>query len=153
MKKFCIIVLVLLLYVNVFCNLYMDEETESIYYANNTDTSVHIIAKTQYADTIMPCIFSENVHRTSVSPHSERDALIDFDFLNNTDTITLFIIKKDDVLNYSWKEIADNSMFLSIYILSKNDILLLSETKFNKTIPYPPTWKMRNMKIYTPKNR
>ncbi len=130
------------------CQFAMDIDEAMIYYENNSDTAIHIVAKTQYADTIMPDIFSENIHRGTIEPHCKYDALIVFDFLKDSDTTSFFIIKKDDVLNHSWKEIADKRMFLSIYVLSKKDISVLSGTEYNKTIPYPPTPAMKDMKIF-----
>ena len=132
------------------CQIAMDIDEAMIYYENNSDTAIHIVAKMQYADTIMPNIFSENTHRGTVEPHNKYDALIVFDFLKDSDTTSFFIIKKNDVVNYSWEEIADKRMFLCIYVLSKKDISILSGTEYNKTIPYPPSPAMKDMKMYPP---
>lgn len=139
---------ILLLGILESCNLYMDKEEEMIYIVNNADFPIHIVATTQYSDTVFPSVLSENTHRCTAYPQGKGDPLIVYEFLNSSDTITFFILKEDEVLNHSWKDISENHSFLSIYVLSKSDISLLSETKYHKTIPYPPTSAMKNMKLY-----
>ena len=130
------------------CRMAMDIEEAMIYYENNSDIAIHVVAITQYADTILPYSYSEKIRRGTVESHSKYDPLLVFDFLKDSDSTTFFIINNEDVLNHSLKEIADNRLFLCIYILSKSDISILSESGYDKTIPYPPTDNMKSMNIF-----
>ena len=61
-------------------------------------------------------------------------------FLKSTDTISLFILDKEEYEGKTWSQLVDSAHFRQIYHLSGDDIRLIG-TK----IPYPPTEIMRNM--------
>ena len=61
-------------------------------------------------------------------------------FLKPTDTLTIFILDKDEYEGKTWSQLVDSAHFRQIYHLSGDDIRLIG-TK----IPYPPTEIMRNM--------
>ena len=62
------------------------------------------------------------------------------DYLKATDTITVFILSKEDYESKTWGQLVDTFCFRQIYHLSGDDIRLIGWK-----IPYPPTEKMRNM--------
>ena len=62
------------------------------------------------------------------------------DFLRTTDTLTIFILDKEEYEGKTWSQLVDSAHFRQIYHLSGDDIRLIG-TK----IPYPPTEIMRNM--------
>ena len=61
-------------------------------------------------------------------------------FFNSTDTLSIFILDKDEYEGKTWSQLVDSAHFRQIYHLSGDDIRLIG-TK----IPYPPTEIMRNM--------
>lgn len=61
------------------------------------------------------------------------------------DTLSLFIFHTDTLNKYKWEEIRKNYRVLKRYDLSIEDIQLL-----DYEIPYPPTEKMKNMRMYPP---
>ena len=62
------------------------------------------------------------------------------DYLKSTDTLTVFILDKDEYEGKTWSQIVDSAHFRQIYHLSGDDIRLL-----NARVPYPPSEIMRNM--------
>ncbi len=130
------------------CHLYMDEEPETLYFKNTSEHTVHIITKLHYADTVMPYIFSENTFRCTLKPNETKNSLIELDQIWENDSIALFIIDKKTCLNYSWSDITDKQMFLYIYVLSKEDILILKELhNYPLVVEFPPTSEMNKMRI------
>ena len=62
------------------------------------------------------------------------------DFLKPTDTLTIFILDKEEYEGKTWSQLVDSAHFRQIYYLSGDDIRLIGWE-----IPYPPSEKMRNM--------
>ena len=62
------------------------------------------------------------------------------DFLKTTDTLTIFILDKEEYEGKTWSQLVDSAHFRQIYHLSGDDIRLL-----NAKVPYPPSEIMRNM--------
>lgn len=61
------------------------------------------------------------------------------------DTISFFVFNADTVNFYGWETIRDEYKVLARYDLSYNNVKSL---KYR--IPYPPTSRMHNMKMYIP---
>ena len=62
------------------------------------------------------------------------------DFIKSTDTLTIFILDKEEYEGKTWSQLVDSAHFRQIYHLSGDDIRLL-----NARVPYPPSEAMRNM--------
>ena len=60
--------------------------------------------------------------------------------LKSTDTLTIFILDKEEYEGKTWSQVVDSAHFRQIYYLSGDDIRLL-----NSKVPYPPSEAMRNM--------
>ncbi len=61
------------------------------------------------------------------------------------DTLSFYIFHADTVKKYKWDEVRDGYKILKRYDLSLQDIKQL-----NKSVYYPPTEEMKNMKMYPP---
>ncbi|WP_291529405.1 hypothetical protein [Bacteroides sp. UBA939] len=66
------------------------------------------------------------------------------------DTLSIYIFSQDTVNKYSWSEIQSDYKVLRRYDLSIGDIHALYNEYDIPDIPYPPTEKMKNMKMYPP---
>jgi len=139
---------ILVLLVLSGCNLYMDEEPDFLYYRNNSEKAIHIVANRNKADTIIPYFLCDGIYRCTVLPNETKNSFIELDYLYENDSISIFILDNDIVLNNSWNDIIKKRLFLCIYVLSKTDITKLSEKiKYPKLVEYPPTKEMKNMYI------
>lgn len=67
------------------------------------------------------------------------------DFLKPTDTLTIFILDKEEYEGRTWSQLVDSTHFRQVYHLSGDDIRLIG-----KDIPYPPSEKMRYMDMEPP---
>lgn len=67
------------------------------------------------------------------------------EFLKTTDTITVFILDRDEFENKTWNQLVGSAHFRQIYHLSGDDIRLLKSE-----IPYPPSDAMRHMVMDPP---
>lgn len=142
------IVILLITFFCTGCNLYMDEEPDYLYISNNCDYDIHVITTISKTDTILPFIFESGIHRRSIPSNRTENLFIELDTLSQTDSISFFFLKKDDVYNYSWNDITNQRLILNIYILSKNDIsIITSKSNYPKAIPFPPSDVMKNMRI------
>ena len=61
------------------------------------------------------------------------------------DTLSIYIFSRDTLDYYRWSEIRENHKYLIRYDLSLDDLNML-----DYDIRYPPSAKMRNMKMYPP---
>ena len=66
----------------------------------------------------------------------------------SNDTVSIFIFNKDILDNYSWEEIQLDYKILRRYDLSLEDLKKLSNEKGTPIIHYPPSEKMKDMKMY-----
>ena len=125
----------------------MDDEPDYLYYKNNSDIAIHIVTTPKNTDTIMPYILTD-VYRCTVSPNETKNSRLELNLLSESDSISIFILNKDTILNNSWNDITAKRNFLSIYVLSKANITKLSEKiKYPTIVEYPPTEEMKNMHI------
>ena len=62
------------------------------------------------------------------------------DFLKPTDTLTIFILDKEEYEGKTWSQLVDSAHFRQIYHLSGDDIRLIG-----RKVPYPPSEIMRDM--------
>ena len=65
---------------------------------------------------------------------------VDSKFLQSSDTVTIFILDKEEHESKMWFQLVKSAHFRQIYHLSGDDIRLLK-----RKIPYPPSEIMRNM--------
>ena len=110
---------------------------------NNSDRDVWIISQSSivphpdtaiYRDAEDIAFFSKGICQN-----------IGYNRLKGEDTLHYFIFDADTINAYSWNEIKEGYKILRRYDLSGNDIELLKES-----ITYPPSPKMRDMKMYPP---
>jgi hypothetical protein len=66
------------------------------------------------------------------------------------DTISIFIFNNDTIENYSWETVQQNYKVLVRYDLSSEDVQNLYNKYGITEIPYPPDYRMKNMKMYPP---
>jgi hypothetical protein len=73
------------------------------------------------------------------------------DYINDMpqDTLSIYYFHVDTVQKYTWEQIKYNYKILQRYDLSLDDIYALKENNI-PVIPYPPSEKMKNMKMYPP---
>ncbi len=67
------------------------------------------------------------------------------DFLKPTDTLTIFILDKEEYEGKTWSQLVDSAHFRQIYHLSGDDVRQLGSE-----IPYPPSDVMRYMDMEPP---
>ncbi|MCQ2217265.1 MAG: hypothetical protein MJZ33_02120 [Paludibacteraceae bacterium] len=67
------------------------------------------------------------------------------DFLKPTDTLTIFILDKEEYEGKAWSQLADSAHFRQIYHLSGDDV-----RQIGSKIPYPPSDVMRYMDMEPP---
>ena len=67
------------------------------------------------------------------------------DFLKPTDTLTIFILDKEEYEGKTWSQLVDSAHFRQIYHLSGDDV-----RQIGSKIPYPPSDVMRYMDMEPP---
>lgn len=60
--------------------------------------------------------------------------------MKSTDTISLFILSKEEYEGKSWSQLVDSGQFLQVYHLSGDDI-----RRLGSCVPFPPTKEMCDM--------
>ena len=66
------------------------------------------------------------------------------------DTVSIFIFDVDVLKNCSWEEIQRDYKILKRYDLSMDDLTQLFNSTGTPEIHYPPSVKMKDMKMYPP---
>lgn len=90
----------------------------------------------------------ETNFRWSVYPGKSIDFSSTFpweELISDGDTLSIFIFHTDTLKSNTWESIIDKYKVLKRYDLSIEDIHIL-----DYDIPYPPSEKMRNMRMYPP---
>ena len=166
MKKFFIRIVTVTLTLftfNYFCCIDIDYDYYNIYFTNNSNKGVVLAATVDYPDT-MPRFaelygFEVDFKYRYVPANSSTDsALYNTDFgshlldefyciYNNgyNDTISFFIIDEDVWHEYGPLKIVVYNKVLQRYDLSKKDMMYLEDR-----LTYPPSPKMRGMKMFPP---
>jgi len=93
-----------------------------------------------YPDTLLPKVKCG----INYDAKQEKGYSYNFEYQNN-DTLCFFIWNTDMVSKYEWDDFRDSYNILCRYDLSKQDIETL---QFR--ISYPPTERMKNVKMYPP---
>ena len=62
------------------------------------------------------------------------------EFWKSTDTISLFILSKEEYEGKTWTQLVDSGQFLQVYHLSGDDI-----RRLGSCVPFPPTKEMCDM--------
>jgi hypothetical protein len=128
---------------------------ERFWYCNNTTSDTLLISlaygfPVAYPDTILPKNFNE-AHLIIVNPKTKQTIEIkgvrDENFFSELpkDTLSVFILNRDTIKNYSWEDVRTNNKILLRIDLSFEDI-----KKLKFIIPYPPTEAMKDMKMWSP---
>lgn len=166
MKKFFIRIVTVTLTLftfNYFCCIDIDYDYYNIYFTNNSNKGVVLAATVDYPDT-MPRfdeLYGAEVdfkYRYVPANSSTDSALYNTDFgshlLDNiyyiynkgyNDTISFFIIDEDVWHEYGPLKIVVYNKVLQRYDLSKKDMMYLEDR-----LTYPPSPKMRGMKMFPP---
>lgn len=124
-----------------------------IYITNNSDHSIGYLLclggnTCCYPDTILPrtnfSVFNNIMsgRKQSISLEFEWEKVI---LELPKDTLSVFIFHTDILNKYDWEEVRDNYMILRRYDLSLEDLKLLK-----RSIPFPPTEAMKDIKMYPP---
>ena len=130
--------------------LTMEAPTYSLHLHNQTKDELYVLNRWdceytgQYVKETNLCEDSSLYSKKRLSPDWMPD-LWEFSedpekFLNPTDTLTIFILDKEEYEGKTWSQLVDSAHFRQIYHLSGDDIRLIGWK-----IPYPPTEIMRNM--------
>lgn len=125
---------------------------EPVTFYNNTDHDIgYYIGMgggdgTVYPDTLLPNGYSHaGVYRNSDITINVEGTWAEWYGYLKTDTLCFFILNSDTLNKYPWEEIRKDYKILRRYDLSLQDLEYL-EYK----IYYPPTPKMRDIKMYPP---
>ena len=150
MKIFKSLVVVSLVLIPVSCRLRMEPDSYSLNLLNKTESKVYTLCRwdtehtRQFVKENKLNVDSSLYHVMWISPnyfHAFFDTEKDYmDFLKSTDTITVFILDKDEYEGKTWSQLVDSAHFRQIYHLSGDDIRLIG-----RKVPYPPSEIMRNM--------
>ena len=121
---------------------------------NNSNLYLHyylatdfLCSTTVYPDTLLPVI--NNCINYIVKPHEKyvmEVSYVKYDkYIKQLpyDTLSIFIFSKDTLDKYGWPEVQSKYKILRRYDLSSEDIKVLKDI-----IPYPPSEKMKDMKMY-----
>jgi hypothetical protein len=161
MKKiyYSIISAIILLCIASKCEFAMDYFYSFFIYNNSNDTIFLYVALggdegIEYPDTTIS--FSQNfVKQKQINPYQKYNDghpyTIESLFSNrlHNDTLSIYIFNQDTLDTYSWDIIQRDYKILQRYDLSLEDIYALKENNV-PVIPYPPSEKMKNMKMYPP---
>ena len=157
MKTLKSILTVIVMLLSSFCISCITMEEDGGYYGidffNNTESELYVVARyADYYESTGQYAREDGLYKDSSLYHKARlDAnwhgdLFTFadpeKFLKSTDTLTIFILDKEEYEGKTWSQLVDSAHFRQIYHLSGDDIRLLDED-----VPYPPTEIMRNMDI------
>ena len=150
MKIFKSLVVVFLVLASVSCKLRMEPDSYSLNLLNETEDKVYTLCRwdtehtRQFVRENKLNMDSTLYHVMWIGPnyfHAFFDTENDYmDFLKSTDTITVFILDKEEYEGKRWSQLVDSAHFRQIYHLSGDDIRLIG-----RKVPYPPSEIMRNM--------
>ena len=156
MKTLKSILTVIVMLLSSFCISCITMEEDGDYYEidflNNTESELYVVVRYsvyyestgQYAREDVLCKDSSLYNKKRFGANWKL-SLFTFDedpenFLKSTDTLTIFILDKEEYEGKTWSQLVDSAHFRQIYYLSGDDIRLL-----NSKVPYPPSEAMRNM--------
>ena len=155
MKTLKSILAVLIVLLSAFCVSCLPMEGDDsfeIKFSNNAESELYVVVRySVYYESTGQYAREEGLYKDSSLYHIE-DVKPNYfdpffmvernpeDYLKSTDTLTVFILDKDEYEGKTWSQIVDSAHFRQIYHLSGDDIRLL-----NARVPYPPSEIMRNM--------
>ena len=144
---FSLITLISLCYVSC---LSMEPDVYCIFLKNNTEETLYVVYKWK---CVSEKSFTKENKLSMDSILYDKGKLVSdgardlwcFDekpqgILESTDTLTIFILDKEEYEGKTWSQLVDSAHFRQIYHLSGDDIRLIGWK-----IPYPPSEAMRNM--------
>ena len=156
MKTLKSILAVLIISLSVFCVSCLPMEGDDFFgidFSNNSESELYVVVRYsvyyestgQYAREDGLCKDSSLYHKVRLEANWKESGLFSFEenpkkFLKSTDTLTVFILDKEEYEGKTWSQVVDSAHFRQIYYLSGDDIRLL-----DADVPYPPTEIMRNM--------
>ena len=155
MKTLKSISVVSIMLLSVFCVSCLPMEGDDYFeidFSNNSESELYdVVRYSVYYESTGQYAREDGLYKDSSLYYKKRfDAnwklnLFSFEedpekFLKPTDTLTIFILDKEEYEGKTWSQIVDSAHFRQIYHLSGDDIRLL-----NARVPYPPTEIMRNM--------
>jgi hypothetical protein len=154
-KVYSIISIAVLLCMASKCELVMDYDYP-LYIQNNSDAHICFYIALggnggiMYPDTAL--FFNKeiliDIKPKTTYPNGRSSPIEElFYFIN--DTLSIYFFNKDTLDTYSWEIIQYDYKILHRYDLSLEDIYTLTEKK-GPVIPYPPSEKMKDMKMYPP---
>ena len=149
LKAFCFTLIVLISLCYISC-LSMEPDTYCLFLKNNTEETLYVVyrwkyvSKNSYTKENELSMDSIMYDKGKLKSGAARDLWYfdeePKDILKPTDTLTIFILDKEEYEGKTWSQLVDSAHFRQIYHLSGDDIRLIG-TK----VPYPPTEIMRNM--------
>lgn len=149
MKMVKLLYMVSMAFFFVSCLTMEPNEYDVVLY-NNTEDELYILTKRSYGQ-VESYMKIDSLYRDSslITELRAKANMLCYiggwdrdpqDFIKSTDTLTIFILDKEEYEGKTWSQIVDSAHFRQIYHLSGDDIRLL-----NARVPYPPTEAMRNM--------
>ena len=154
-KKNVIFSFTFILFVLLLSRCTLPDTAYDLFLENNTNQYLHyylafgdnIISTTVYPDTLLPDnnSFINNI----VKPQEKYFMYLSFlpysKIIKNLpqDTLSVFIFSKDTIDKFGWSEVLFGYKILQRYDISSEDI-----KKLKDIIPYPPSEKMKDMKMY-----
>jgi hypothetical protein len=155
-KIISIIVSAVLLVSASKCELLMEYTKYPWYVINQENYSIkaylafgyYDFSPSAYPDTTLP--INNYIGMSKVEPNEKQlvwESVNREDLVKSLplDTLSVFIFHADTLNKYTWAEVRNGYKILKRYDLSLQNLQLL-----NYTIPYPPSEKMKNMKMYPP---
>jgi hypothetical protein len=155
-KTILIIINVILLASASKCKLSMEETKYPWYLINQENYSIksylafgyYDFSPSAYPDTILP--IDNHIGMSEIKPNEKQlvwESLNREDLIKSLplDTLSVFIFHADTLNKYTWEKVRNDYKILKRYDLSLQNLQLL-----NYTISYPPSEKMKNMKMYPP---
>ncbi len=148
MEKICKILILSTMFTMLSCDgLYMDE-TNGVKVSNNSDENIYtlcVLYKPSHFCKVeiltSDSLFYESIYIKKgekklatewTGPSAEK-------IMKSTDTISLFILSKEEYEGKTWSQLVDSGKFL-VYHLSGDDI-----RRLGSCVPFPPTSKMCDM--------
>jgi len=135
MKKVCLLLgFVLLL---TACPI---DKGELIWVKNNSNQTIVVTAGYILPDTLLPekyrRLVTISVNKSDYIEESYVEG-VGFQRMKNGERLTLFVLSKDSVDNYSWEYIRENNVVLKRYEFNWAELEMMGDGGKNRTVTYP----------------
>ncbi len=147
LSSFIVFLLITLLLLSCEKNIFhRDTSYYSIEIDNRTEQNIYALCRYEEYKKRHNCLLNDSVvyHIVNIAGGENIHFLeMRFDpekFFLSTDTISIFILSKEEYEGKSWSQLVDSGQFLQVYHLSGDDI-----RRLGSCVPFPPTAEMCDM--------